>query len=87
MVFQGKLRYQLVIFFQFSIAWLVNISYSGAGSSLPYVGNKQVMWIYMFFFDQHHQPGKITSQVSFLIIGHLVAVSFELWMVSHVLYF
>ena len=33
-------------------------------------------------FDQHHQIGKIISQVSFsLKIAYLVAVSFELWMV------
>ena len=29
-------------------------------------------------FDQYYQPGEITSQVSVLIIGYLVAVSYEL---------
>ena len=33
------------------------------------------------FFNQHYQPGKITSQVLVLMIEYLVAVSFELWMV------
>ena len=34
------------------------------------------MWKY--FFDQYYQPGKITSQVSVMMIEHLVAMSFEL---------
>ena len=34
------------------------------------------MWKY--FFDQYYQPSKITSQVSVLMIKHLVAMSFEL---------
>ena len=29
------------------------------------------------YFDQNYQPGKITLQVSVLIIKYLVAVSFE----------
>ena len=33
------------------------------------------------FFDQHYQQGKMTSQVSVLIIEYLASVSFELWMV------
>ena len=32
------------------------------------------------FFDQYEQPGKITSQLSVLMIKYLVAVSFELRM-------
>ena len=39
------------------------------------------------FFDQHYKPGKITSQVSFLMIEYLVGVSFELYMVKYVQYF
>ena len=35
----------------------------------------------IYFFDQHYQPGKMTSQVSTLMIEYLAAVSFELWMV------
>ena len=31
---------------------------------------------YIRCFDQNYQPGKITLQVSVLIIKHLVAVSF-----------
>ena len=34
----------------------------------------------MFFFDQQHQPGKITSQASVLMIESSVTVSYELWM-------
>ena len=34
------------------------------------------MWKY--FFDQYYQPSKITSQVSVLMIKHLVAMFFEL---------
>ena len=32
-------------------------------------------------FDQHYQPGKVTSQDSVLMIEYLVPVAFELWMV------
>ena len=38
-------------------------------------------------FYQHYQPGKITLYFSVLIIGYLVATSYELWMMYYVLYF
>ena len=39
------------------------------------------------YFDKRYQTGKIISQVSVLMIEYLVAVSYELYMVSHVLFF
>ena len=58
------------------IVWLVNRNNSGAAvfnmlASSKSCGNK-------FLFDQHYQPGKLTSQVSVLMIEYLVSVSFEL---------
>ena len=35
----------------------------------------------IYFSNQHYQRGKITSQVSVLMMEYLVGVSFELWMV------
>ena len=49
-------------------------------SSVQHVGNKQVMWKYMLFRSTL-PTSKTTSQVSVLMIEHLVTVSFELWMV------
>ena len=34
---------------------------------------------------QHYQPGKITLQVSVLIIDYLVATSYQLWMMYFVI--
>ena len=39
------------------------------------------------YFDKRYQTGKIISQVPVLMIEYLVAVSYELYMVSHVLFF
>ena len=59
--------------------WLVNINNSGTVVFNMLATSKSRANI--CFFNQHYQPGKITSQVSVLMIEYLVAVSFELWMV------
>ena len=54
---------------------IVNINHSGGVVFNVLVTSKSFGDI--CFFDQHHQPGKIISQVSsVLMIDYLVAVSF-----------
>ena len=51
-----------------SVAEVINILATGRSS-----GNRHCSY-------QHYQPGKITLQVSVLMIEHLVAEPYELWM-------
>ena len=51
-----------------------------------FVGNKQVM-LNIRCLDQKYQQGKITLQVSALMIKYLVTVPFETWLAINVLYF
>ena len=66
-------------------AWLLNINNLGEAVFNMLATSKSCGNI--CFFDQHYQPGTITSQVSVLMIEYLVAVSFELSMVQYVQYF
>ena len=50
--------------------------YKFKSSTVEYVDKKQVMWKCTLFWSKLSQPGKITLQVSVLIIKYLVAVSY-----------
>ena len=48
-----------------------------SGSSVQYVSNKQVMRN-IRCFDENYQPGKITLQISVLVIESIIAAPFSI---------